>query len=126
MNTLNNKVLIKSIGFGSDKFFVELNNGKILTVPYSYTNKLSKASIKELQEYKIIGGGRGIHFPLIDEDISTEGIIRDFGDEVNINISLPLFVLNKIDNIAQKNNISCSNILEKASIEYIKNHSKTI
>jgi len=127
MNTLNkNKILIKSLGFGSDKFFVELNNGKILAVPYSYTKRLSKASLEELQEYHIIGGGRGIHFPLIDEDISTEGIIRDFGDEVNINISLPLFVLNKIDNIAQENNISRSNILEKASIEYIKNHSKTI
>jgi hypothetical protein len=120
MITSNNKILIKSIGFGDKKLFIELNTGRVLVVPTSYTKKLSKASEKELKEYRLVGGGRGIHFPLIDEDISVDGIIRDFGNEVKrVNITLPLLLLDKIDNFAKKHNLSRSALMQKATNEYI-------
>ena len=120
MNTSNNKILIESVGFGDKKLFIELNTGRVLVVPTSYTAKLSKASEKELKEYRLVGGGRGIHFPLIDEDISVDGIIRDFGNEVKrVNITLPLLLLDKIDNFAKKHNLSRSALMQKATNEYI-------
>ncbi len=120
MNTSNNKILIQSVGFGDKKLFIELNTGRVLVVPTSYTAKLSKASEKELKEYRLVGGGRGIHFPLIDEDISVDGIIRDFGNEVKrVNITLPLLLLDKIDNFAKKHNLSRSALMQKATNEYI-------
>ena len=120
MSTLNNKILIKSVGFGSDKLFIELTTGRVLVVPYSYTTRLSQATQEELKEYRLIGGGRGIHFPLIDEDISVDEIIRDFGNEVKrVNISMPILLLDEIDNFAQKHHISRSALLQKATSRYI-------
>jgi hypothetical protein len=79
MNTL-----IKSVGFGNEKMYIELNSNKILTIPYSYTKKLKKASIGELQEYRLIANGIGIHFIKLDEDISLQGIFKDYGDEIKL------------------------------------------
>ena len=51
--------------------------------------ELEKTIFDELQEYRLIANGIGIHFLQIDEDISVEGIIRDFGNETKrINISV--------------------------------------
>ncbi len=120
MSTLKNKILIKSVGFGSDRLFIELNTGRVLVVPYSYTKRLEQATQDELREYRLIGGGRGIHFPLIDEDISVEGIIRDFGNEIKrVNISLPILLLDEIDSFAQKHHLSRSALLQKATSAYI-------
>jgi len=120
MSTLENKILIKSVGFGSDRLFIELTTNRVLVVPFTYTSRLAQATQEELREYRLIGGGRGIHFPLIDEDISVEGIIRDFGNEVKrVNISLPVLLLDEIDNFAQKNHLSRSALLQKATSAYI-------
>ena len=120
MSTLDNKILIKSVGFGDDRFFIELSTNRVLVVPKSYTTRLSKATKEELREYRLIGGGRGIHFPMIDEDISVEGIIRDFGDEVKrVNISLPVILLDEIDSFAKKHHLSRSALLQKATHEYM-------
>jgi len=120
MSTLENKILIKSIGFGNNKLFVELNTDRVLTLPLSYTKKLAKATKEELKEYRLIGNGRGIYFPLIDEDISLNGILRDFGNEIReVNISLPIILLDEIDNFAKEHHINRSMFLQKASTQYI-------
>jgi hypothetical protein len=120
MSISKNKILIKSVGCGEDKFFIELTTGRVLVVPYSYTPRLASATNNELQEYRLIGGGRGVHFPLIDEDISVDGIIRDFGNEVKrVNISIPTLLLDEIDSFAQKHHLSRSALLQKATSAYI-------
>jgi len=118
MSTLENKILIKSVGFGDDRLFIELTTNRVLVVPKSYTTRLTEATQEELKEYRLIGGGRGIHFPLIDEDISIEGIIRDFGNEVKrVNISLPILLLDKIDSFAKEHHLSRSALLPKFSVK---------
>jgi len=37
MSTLENKILIKSVGFGDDRLFIELSTNRVLVVPKSYT-----------------------------------------------------------------------------------------
>lgn len=119
MSTLS-KILISSVGFATDRLFVELSTGRVLVVPHSYTQRLANANEKQLTNYRLIGNGRGIHFPLIDEDISIEGIIRDFGNEVKrVNISLPILFLDEIDNYAKEHHLSRSALLQKATSEYI-------
>ena len=114
------KVLITSVGFATDRLFVELSTGRVLVVPHSYTKRLSSATEDELKEYRLVGNGRGIHFPLIDEDISVEGIIRDFGNEVKrVNISLPVLFLDEIDSYAKEHHLSRSALLQKATSQYI-------
>jgi hypothetical protein len=58
-----------------DKIYIYLKSGDILTIPYSYTKKMQNAKKEQLLNYRIIGGGIGIHFEEIDEDISLNGII---------------------------------------------------
>jgi len=90
MNTFK----IKSIGIGKDKIFVELKPFKIITIPKNYTKKLQNASIKDLEEYEIIGDGIGIHFPKIDEDIGVDGIVKDFLKE---KIEIPFEIYEKLN-----------------------------
>ena len=92
MSTSNNRVLIDTVGFGDNEMYIELNTSRILAVPNTYTERLKNATKEELQQYRLIGNGIGIHFSKIDEDISVEGIIRDFAFETKrINISARKF-----------------------------------
>lgn len=120
MSTSKNRTLVRSVGFGDDKMYIELNTDRILAVPYSYTERLSKAKTEDLKDYRLIGGGIGIHFEKIDEDISVEGIIRDFGDETKrINISVSADFLDKADRYAKEHHMSRSALLQKATMEFI-------
>lgn len=65
---------ITRVDFG-DKIYIYLKSSDILTIPYSYTKKIQNAKKEQLLNYRIIGGGIGIHFEEIDEDISLSGII---------------------------------------------------
>lgn len=120
MNTLKNRILIKSVGFGDKKMYIELNSGKVLTVPYTYTSRLKNATLDDLQDFRLIANGIGIHFEKIDEDISLEGIIRDFGNETKrINISVGASFLDKADMYAKEHHMSRSALIQKATLEYI-------
>jgi len=120
MSTLKNKILVKSVGFGTDKMYIELNTSRVLTVPYNYTKRLKQATKKQLENYRLIANGIGIHFPDIDEDISIDGIIRDFGNETKrINISVPANFLDMADEYAKEHHISRSALFQKATLNYI-------
>lgn len=69
MNTLINR-----LDFG-EKIYVYLQSDDILSIPYSYTKKIQNANKEQLLNYRLIGGGIGVHFEDIDEDISLSGII---------------------------------------------------
>lgn len=120
MNTSKNRTLIQSVGFGDEKMYIELNSQKVLTVPYTYTEKLKNAKPKDLHDFRLIANGIGIHFEKIDEDISVDGIIRDFANETKrINISVEASFLDKADMYAKEHHMTRSALLQKATLEYI-------
>jgi len=120
MNTSNNRTLIESVGFGDTKMYIELTTNRVLAVPYTYTERLSNATKDDLQEHRLIANGIGIHFDKIDEDISVEGIIRDFGSESKrINISVTADFLDKADKYAKDHHMSRSALLQTATMEFI-------
>jgi hypothetical protein len=120
MSILRNDTVITSIGFAKDKMFIELSTSRVLTVPYSYTKKLQNASVDDIKDYRLIANGVGVHFEKIDEDLSVEGIIRDFGNESKrINISIQANLLEKIDKFAQEHHLSRSALIQKATSNYI-------
>ena len=120
MNISNNRTLIKSVGFGDEKMYIELNSNKVLTVPYDYTDRLKNAKIDDLHDFRLIAGGIGIHFISIDEDISVAGIIRDFGNETKrINISVGAAFLDQADVYAKAHHMSRSALIQKATLDYI-------
>jgi hypothetical protein len=55
---------------------VFLEDGRIVSVPLEWFPRLRDASETELSEWEIIGGGIGIHWEKIDEDISVRGLLE--------------------------------------------------
>ena len=54
---------------------VSLTDGRTLSVPIAWFPRLAHASHTERAEYEILGDGEGIHWPLLDEDISVAGLL---------------------------------------------------
>lgn len=70
-------VLIKSVWFEEDDFFVEMSNGQIISKPINCYKNLSKGTENQLSDYSIEGGGRWIHWEELDEDLSAEGFLSN-------------------------------------------------
>jgi hypothetical protein len=55
---------------------VELEDGRRISVPLSWYPRLLQASQRDRDEWQVAGGGFGLHWPSIDEDLSVEGLLR--------------------------------------------------
>jgi len=55
---------------------VDLIDGRTISVPLSLYSRLFHATKEQLSNWEIAGGGYGIHWPELDEDLSTEGLLR--------------------------------------------------
>jgi Protein of unknown function (DUF2442) len=58
-----------------EALIVDLVDGRSVSVPLVWYPRLLRASMKERQQFRLIGSGEGIHWELLDEDISVEGIV---------------------------------------------------
>jgi hypothetical protein len=67
--------LATSVSFEADRFVVELSDGRAIAVPYAYSPRLD-ATPEQRAHYKLSGGGYGIHWEEIDEDLSVIGLLR--------------------------------------------------
>ena len=59
-----------------EMFYVLLEDGREIGVPYTWFWRLAQASLKQRQNWRFISGGYGIHWEDVDEDISVAGIIK--------------------------------------------------
>ncbi|MEA3431686.1 MAG: DUF2442 domain-containing protein [bacterium (Candidatus Stahlbacteria) CG08_land_8_20_14_0_20_40_26] len=79
MNTLATKeftATAKYVAVKSETLEVYLTDGRIISVPIEWFPKLRDASEKERNNWRLIGGGVGIHWEDIDEDLSVSGLLR--------------------------------------------------
>lgn len=80
MNTLAIEAKATSISFDSSNMWVELADGRKLGVPLAYFPRLLHATARQRKNYTISGGGIGLHWEDIDEDISVKGLVLGIGD----------------------------------------------
>jgi hypothetical protein len=59
-----------------DTLSVSLRDGRVISVPLVWYPRLLNATAAQRQNWKIAGGDFGIHWPDLDEDLSTEGLLR--------------------------------------------------
>ena len=59
-----------------DELKVELLDGRTVTVPLAWYPRLLHATPDQRANWKIAGGGFGIHWSDVDEDLSSEGLLR--------------------------------------------------
>ena len=67
---------VETVSFTQDSLVVSLKDGRTISVPLAWYPRLLNASVPSRQNWKISSGGYGIHWPDLDEDLSTEGLLR--------------------------------------------------
>src|ERR1700690_540878 len=70
--TADERVL--DVAFSDDALTVSLRDGRVISVPLVWYPRLLNATPSQRMNWKIAGGGYGIHWPDIDEDLSTDGL----------------------------------------------------
>lgn len=64
-----------SLTVTDDALNVELTDGRSITVPLSWFPRLLHATPVERNRHKLIGGGEGIRWEAVDEDVSIESLL---------------------------------------------------
>lgn len=67
---------VKTVSFTDDMISVDLMDGRTITVPLVWYPRLLDATPEQLSNWEVCGGGYGIHWNEIDEDLSTAGMLR--------------------------------------------------
>ena len=62
---------------------LDLADGRRLGVPLAYFPRLLNATPDQRKTYILSGGGSGIHWDDLDEDISVEGLLLGVGDRTH-------------------------------------------
>jgi len=67
---------VASVEFSNDFLIVGLMDGRQISVPLKWYPRLAESSADARLNWEICGGGFGLHWPELDEDLSTEGMLR--------------------------------------------------
>lgn len=67
---------ITDVKLTEDLLSVSLMDGRTISVPLAWYPRLLGGTPEQRKNWKIAGGGYGIHWPDLDEDLSAEGLLR--------------------------------------------------
>ena len=65
----------QSVTASDEALMVDLADGRTITVPLAWFPRLADGTPAERADWCLIGGGVGIHWPGLDEDISVESLL---------------------------------------------------
>ena len=65
-----------NVAFSHSKMIVFLEDGREIAVPLEWFSKLRAATETQLNNWRFIGNGQGIHWEEIDEDLSVESLLE--------------------------------------------------
>jgi hypothetical protein len=80
MISLVSEAKAQKIWFDDDNLWISLYDGRTLSVPLAYFPRLRKAKKEQLTKYIISGGGLGLHWDDLDEDIFVPGLLIGYKD----------------------------------------------
>ena len=81
MTTLATEPKAKTVTFDTETMWVHLADGRELGIPLSYFPRLLRATVAQRKRYTISGGGIGLHWDELDEDISVQGLMLGRRDQ---------------------------------------------
>jgi hypothetical protein len=67
---------VRDVHFTADTLIVDLADGRRVTAPLAWYPRLLSATEAQRANWRIRGAGFGIRWPELDEDLSTEGLLR--------------------------------------------------
>ena len=72
----NAGALAVDVSCSKDSLSVVLADGRTISVPLAWFPRLLEATPKQKTKWELIGGGIGIHWEPIDEDISVASLLQ--------------------------------------------------
>lgn len=73
---INKSARAINLKFTDTAMIVFLEDGREISVPLEWFLSLRDASREQLENWRFIGKGEGIHWKDLDEDISVKGLLR--------------------------------------------------
>jgi hypothetical protein len=67
---------VQDVKVSADTLTVALMDGRSISVPLAWFPRLLDATPEQRARWELAGAGYGIHWPDVDEDLSTEGLLR--------------------------------------------------
>jgi hypothetical protein len=65
----------QSVSVTEDALTADLADGRTISVPLAWFPRLAHGTAQERSNWRLIGGGEGIHWPDLDEDISVDSLL---------------------------------------------------
>ena len=81
MNTSRDVARARRIWFDDENLWVELMDARQLGVPLAYFPRLLKATPEQRGRCEMSGGGTGLHWDDLDEDISVPGLLAGMAQQ---------------------------------------------
>lgn len=75
-NDFQQPVTATAVEISDDALRVTLSDGRELSVPLVWFPRLLDATHEQRQRWRFVGGGIGIHWEDLDEDLSVSGLLR--------------------------------------------------
>ena len=66
---------VKDVRVTEDELIVSIADGRRVSVPFVWYPRLLHATPAQRARWELAGAGLGIHWPDLDEDLSTEGLL---------------------------------------------------
>ena len=67
---------VAGVRFEDERLIVDLQDGRTIAVPADWYPRLAEAALEQRANWDVSGAGYGIHWPDIDEDLSTNGLLK--------------------------------------------------
>jgi hypothetical protein len=80
MSTFTLEAKAQKVWFDDDNMWIMFTDGRQLSIPLTYFPRLKRASEDLRNRYEISGGGTGLHWDEIDEDISVPNLLMGYYD----------------------------------------------
>lgn len=68
-------IRVRDVAVTDDELSVSLMDGRTISVPLAWYPRLERATPTQRAHWELAGAGYGIHWPDLDEDLSTEGLL---------------------------------------------------
>lgn len=76
---MSSSVSAKRVRFDLDSMWVELSDGRTLGVPLAWFPRLLRGTPDQREQVRV--SGRGLHWEVLDEDISIASLLAGLGDQ---------------------------------------------
>lgn len=67
---------IVGVSFADHAICMDLADGRTISAPLAWYPRLLHATQEQRDNWELAGGGYGVHWPALDEDLSSEGLLR--------------------------------------------------